>query len=119
MNPGRGIPVNPEQVRNELQMHTAEVTLHEQELAAFQLRAKCERFFWRWLVDNLVPKEAGRNTFEQFIAADKKHEESEVELRKVEIAKLQSKKAISQAILDEVERIQRGEPEAGGSLIVS
>lgn len=104
--PQQRIGINPEQLRNQVQLLNAEVQLHEREVYTLREFGKAEREAWTVLLkhNNEFSDEAFAR--KRFDLAHKAHETAVVDIKNLEIAKLKSQAAIAQAMLDEAERSQ-------------
>ena len=111
----QGIPVNPEQLRNQVQFFQAQLTVLEKELVTFKKLGQAERLMWSWLVDTQLDPGFSRTNLNNFLTASKEHNEALGQLKGIEIAKLKSQLAVAEAMLGEVERLER---DSGRKVIV-
>ena len=102
---GKGpMVINPELVRNALQMFEAELQLWEAKLDAWNRRGEKERNFLTWFVDSWIDPGKSRTPLREYTIVHKEHYKVEAQLMELQIAKLKSEVAIRKAMLAEGER---------------
>lgn len=111
-------PVNPEHLRNEIQLLRAKVELAEREQFWLQKRSASQRALYRWMAQLSSPAGASTKPLDDFCAASKEYDKAQADKRGIEISEMKSRLAICEAILKEAEN---GPPVAPGQsgLIVS
>lgn len=102
----RGIPVNIQNLENQLTILTAELSNQQDELEAFLERGKTERNLWAVLWTQLVPAEVPRSALNNFIGASKAYDDSLERKRQIELSKLKAQVAIAQAMLNEAKGLE-------------
>src|ERR1700722_9041978 len=97
----KGIAANPQYLRNQIEIHKAEVKLHEREIFTLGELGKAERAMWRATAPTMQA--------EQFSLAHKAHESAVLEIKRMELSKLKAQLAISEAMLAEAEKVMQAE----------
>jgi hypothetical protein len=111
------IPVNPEQLANQVEIFKVGVKLQEREIFTFQEFGKQYRAFHRALGSS---NGIDAGAMQQFSLAHKAHEAAQVELKRLELSKKQAELAIAEAMLAEAKRVMSGEgSESDRKVIIS
>jgi hypothetical protein len=104
--PGPG-QINAGQIemhRNGLQLVTDELDLHQKALDAFLKAGMERRLAWDWFARMTLVQGVPRTQLNVALAADLEHEETEAQLKRLEIAKLRSQKEILEKFLEEADK---------------
>lgn len=104
-----------EQTRNNLNLITAEIDLHEKELEAWQELGKTEINFWAWLAMFSVPESRSRKPLDFAIEANQRHNQAASALKIIHLAKMKADQKVMQELLAEVDRVRAG---SGGKKLI-
>jgi hypothetical protein len=99
--------IDPQVVRNALQMFEAELQLWQAKLDAWNRRGEKERNFLTWFVDSWIDPGKSRTPLREYSIVHKEHYRIEAQLMELQIAKLKSEVAIRKAMLAEAEDASR------------
>jgi hypothetical protein len=112
MGPPQPIGVNPEQLRNQVEIYKVDVGLREREIFTLQELGKHERAFWAQLATaNGLRAESGSR--EMFRLAHEAHESAVVERKRLDLSLVKASLAISEAALAEADRLVQSAPDQG------
>jgi hypothetical protein len=108
--------VNPDQLRNQVKLLTAEVEFNSQELDRWKKRGEAERNLYHWFADCMIDPGQSRVPLQKYTQAHKEHYQAKTQLKELNLAKIKSQLAIATAMLEEAENVIK---QPKGNLITS
>jgi hypothetical protein len=97
-------PQELENYRSQISGLTAEIDLHEKELAAWKARGEAERNLWRWLVEVTVDPGFRKTNLTTYCDAHKAHYLANSDLKELAILRMKSQVNILRALVAEADR---------------
>jgi hypothetical protein len=105
MPPFPKMGVNPEQLRNQVEIYKVDIALREREIFTLQELGKQQRAFNREIASANGIKSISVETLNLALKA---HESALVEMKRLELIKVKSALAIAEAMLAEVDKLVQG-----------
>jgi hypothetical protein len=99
--------ITPEQLENyrsQISGLTAEIDLHEKELATWKARGEAERNLYRWLAEVTIDPGFRKTNLTTYCDAHKAHYLAESDLKELAILRMKSQLGILRAIVQEGDR---------------